>query len=167
MTIDLPTPQPMPSWWLAPTVGTALLDRGELTRLHGEGWWAPTVIAVATALAVLLTWTALRQLRSGPRRRLAVGSPGGTLRSHALAEALSTRVASVPGVARCRARVVPRSGDRLEIGLRVWLESDTPPGAVLPRLRGRTEEAEQTLAPRTSRTRVPLSALPHRAPHVR
>ncbi|MFJ9544457.1 hypothetical protein ACIRPX_45660 [Streptomyces sp. NPDC101225] len=157
----------LPSWWPAPAAGSALLDRGELTRLRGESWWTPSVLAVATALTVLLTWWALAQLRSGPRRRLAVASPGGTVRPRALAEALSCRAASVPGVARCRARILPRAGDRLEVGLRIWLEADTPPAAVLPALQALTEEAGRTVAPRTARVRIRLSTASHRTPYVR
>lgn len=156
----------LPSWWPAAPAGSVLLDRDGLSRLRTEGWWTPTVIAGATVLTLLFAWWALAQLRSGPSRRLALTS-GGTVRPQALAEALSTRAASLSGVARCRARVLPRGGDRLEVGLRVWLAGDTPPDTVLAGLYALTRETEGTLAPYTVRTRVRFSAVPHRTPHVR
>ncbi|MET8979979.1 DUF6286 domain-containing Asp23/Gls24 family envelope stress response protein [Streptomyces sp. NPDC004539] len=157
----------LPSWWPAPPPDSVLLDREGLAQLRAQTWWTPTAIAVLASLAVLCAWWALAQLRSGSARRLSVGAPGGTVRPQALAEALAARVAALPGVTRCRARVVPRSGDRLEVGLRVWLASDTPPASVLPSLTALATEAGEVLAPRTAHTRVRLSAASHRTPHVR
>jgi hypothetical protein len=157
----------LPSWWPAPAAGSALLDRDALARLHGEAWWTPTALSATAALTVLFAWWALAQFRSGRARRLALPSSGCTVRTSALAEALSTRAASLPGVARCRAQALPYAEGRLEIVLRVWLEPDSPPDAVLPGLRTLTAEAERSAAPRVIRTRIRLSAAPHRTPRVR
>ncbi|MFF7641847.1 hypothetical protein [Streptomyces canus] len=157
----------LPSWWPAAREGAVLLDREQLARWRGEGWWTPTVMAVAIGLTVLFAYWFLTLLRPGPARPLALPAPGGTVRPQALAEALTARVAALPGVARNRARVLSRRGQRLEVGLRVWLEPDTPPDAVLPGLRAATAEAEQTVAPYEVRARVRLSAASHRMPHVR
>lgn len=80
---------------------------------------------------------------------------------------MTARATAVPGVARTHARVLPRRGRRLEVDLRVWLDPDTSPDAVLPALRAVTAEAEDAAAPYTTRTRLRLSAAKHRAPHVR
>jgi hypothetical protein len=157
----------LPTWWPTAGTGTVLLDGDRLARLRGEGWWTPTVMAASIGLAVLFALWSLGQSRSGRARRLALPSPGCTVRPQALAEALAARVAAVPGIARSRARVRPRRGQRLEVRLRVWLEPDTPPDAVLPALRTATAEADRAAAPYTAHTRVRLSAAPHRTRHVR
>ncbi|MEW1644252.1 MULTISPECIES: hypothetical protein [unclassified Streptomyces] len=157
----------LPSWWPTAAPGTVLLDPDRLVRLRGEGWWTPTVLAGSIGLTVLLALWTLGQLRTGPVRRLALPSPGCTVRPQALAEALAARAAAVPGVARGHARILPRRGRRLEVELRVWLAPDTSPDAVLPALRAVTAEADAAAAPYTAHTRLRLSATPHRAPHVR
>ncbi|MFI0510387.1 alkaline shock response membrane anchor protein AmaP [Streptomyces sp. WSLK1-5] len=157
----------LPSWWPAPREDGVLLDPERLTRWRGEGWWTPTVVAAAIALTLLFAYGALTRLRSGPAGRVDLPAPGGTVRPQALAEALAVRVSALPGIARDRAHVRTRRGQRLEIGLRVWLEPDTPPDAVLPGLRAVTTEAAQAAAPYEVRARVRLSAVSHRMPHVR
>jgi hypothetical protein len=157
----------LPSWWPAAREGTGLLDREQLARWRGADWWTPTVLAVAIGLTVLFACWFLTLLRLGRARPLALPCPGGTVRPQALAEALTARVAALPGVARSRARVLSRPGQRLEFGLRVWLEPDTPPDAVLPGLRAVTAEAERTVAPYALCARIRLSAASHRMPHVR
>ncbi|MFJ3420848.1 hypothetical protein ACIPN8_31410 [Streptomyces sp. NPDC086082] len=157
----------LPSWWPTAGTGTVLLDPDRLARLRGEGWWTPTVMAASIGLTVLLALWTLGQLRTGATRRLALPSPGCTVRPQALAEALAARAAAVPGVARGHARVLPRRGRRLEVELRVWLAPDTSPDAVLPALRAVTAEADAAAAPYTAHTRLRLSATSHRAPHVR
>ncbi|KPI07515.1 hypothetical protein OK074_0225 [Actinobacteria bacterium OK074] len=157
----------MPSWWPAPGPGTVLLDRDRPAQLRGEGWWTLGVTAAAIALTVLFASWFLAQLHSGRARRLALPSPGATVRPQALAEALATRVSALPGVARSRARVLPRPGRRLDFGLRLWLEPGTPPEAVLPTVCAVAAEAERSTAPYTAHTRVRLSAASHRVPRVR
>jgi hypothetical protein len=157
----------LPSWWPGAGAGTALLDGERLVRLRGDGWWTPTVVVAATGLAVLFAYVSLVELRSRPARRLALPSPGCTVRPRALAEALTARAAALPGVARGRARVRPRRGRRLEVDLRVWLEPDTSPESVLAALHAVTAEAASAAEPYTARTRLRLSAAPHRLPHVR
>ncbi|MDW4910868.1 hypothetical protein RB628_37530 [Streptomyces sp. ADMS] len=157
----------LPSWWPSAGTGTVLLDRDRLAQLRGEGWWTPTVTAAAIGLTVLFALCALGQLRPGPARRLALPSPRCTVRPQALADALDARVTSLPGIARSRARVLPRRGRRLEVDLRVWLAPDTSPHAVLPDLRAATEEAGTAAAPYTAHTRVRLSAASHRMHRVR
>ncbi|MEU5347257.1 MULTISPECIES: hypothetical protein [unclassified Streptomyces] len=157
----------LPSWWPTAGTGTVLLDRDRLAQLRGEGWWTPTVMAASIGLAVLFALWSLGQSRSGRARRLALPSPGCTVRPRALAEALAARVAALPGIARSRARVLPRRGRRLEVRLRVWLEPDTPPDAVLSALRAATAEAEGAVTPYTAHTRIRLSAVSHRTRHVR
>ncbi|MFF5010007.1 hypothetical protein ACFY3G_45230 [Streptomyces phaeochromogenes] len=161
----------LPTWWPTAGTGTVLLDRDRLAQLRGEGWWTPTVMAASIGLAVLFAIWSLGQSRSGRARRLALPSPGCTVRpqalAEALAEALAARVATLPGIARSRARVLPRRGQRLEVRLRVWLEPDTPPDAVLPAVRTATAEADRAATPYTAHTRVRLSTTPHRTRHVR
>ncbi|WP_405861447.1 hypothetical protein OG407_25320 [Streptomyces sp. NBC_01515] len=157
----------LPSWWPNSRTNTVLLDPGRLAQLRSEGWWTPTVMAASIGLTVLFAYWALGQLRSGSGRRMALPSPGCTVRPQALAEAVTARATAVPGVARTHARVLPRRGRRLEVDLRVWLDPDTSPDAVLPALRAVTAEAEDAAAPYTTRTRLRLSAAKHRAPHVR
>ncbi|WP_420311366.1 hypothetical protein ACOB87_22975 [Streptomyces sp. YS-B37] len=157
----------LPSWWPTAGTDTVLLDPDRLARLRGEGWWTPTVMAASIGLTVLLALWTLGQLRTGATRRLALPSPGCTVRPQALAEALAARAAAVPGVARGHARVLPRRGRRLEVELRVWLVPDTSPDAVLPALRAVTAEADTAATPYTAHTRLRLSATSHRAPHVR
>ncbi|WP_105971102.1 hypothetical protein [Streptomyces geranii] len=161
----------LPSWWPSAETGagtgSVLLDRDRLAQLRGTGWWTPTIMAVTIALTVLLTCWALAQLHSGPARRLALPTAGATVRPQALAEALTARTAALPGVARCRVGVRPRSRQRLDIGLRVWLRPDTPPEEVLPALCAVVAEAEEAAAPYTAHTRLRLGARPHRRPRVR
>lgn len=157
----------LPSWWPTPGTGTVLLDRTRLAQLRTEGWWTPAVLTTTITLTVLLAYWSLAQLRSGPARHLALPSPGGTVRPQALAEALTTRAASVPGIARARVRVLPRRRQHLDVGLRVWLHPGTPPDAVLPALHALTAEAERTTAPYTTYTRIRLSTPSHRKPRVR
>ncbi|MHC5905213.1 hypothetical protein ACVNF4_15110 [Streptomyces sp. S6] len=151
---------------LRPATGTVLLNPARPAQLRTESWWTPTVLATSIALTVLLAYWSLAQLRSGPTRHLTLPSPGSTVRPQALAEALSTRAATVPGVARARARVLHRRR-RLEVGLRVWLHPGTPPHTVLPALRAVLAEAERATAPYTSYTRVRLSTPSHRRSRVR
>lgn len=157
----------LPSWWPTAVPGAVLLDRSGLTRLRGEGWWTPTAITAAAALTVLFAWWALAQFGSRPARGLHLPFPGGTVRPRALADALSLRAASLPGVVRCRTRVLPRTGGRLDLVLRVRLETGARPDAVLPGLRALATEAERSVAPGATRTRIRLSADSHRTPHVR
>ncbi|GAA3907930.1 hypothetical protein GCM10023084_70200 [Streptomyces lacrimifluminis] len=157
----------LPSWWPTAGTGTVLLDGDQLARLRGEGWWTPAVMAAAIGLTVLFALCAVARFSRGPTRHLALPSPRCTVRPQALADALTARVAALPGIARSHARVLPRRGRRLELALRVWLEPDTPPDAVLPALRAVTAEAGTAAAPYTARTRVRLSAASHRMPRVR
>ncbi|MGY1499550.1 hypothetical protein ACW4TU_23710 [Streptomyces sp. QTS52] len=156
----------LPSWWPTPGTGTVLLDGDGLARLRGEGWWTPAVMAAAIGLTVLFALFSVARFSQGPTRHLALPSPRCTVRPQALAEALTARAAALPGIARSHARVLPRRGRRLELDLRVWLEPDTSPDAVLPALRAVTAEAGTTAAPYTAHTRVRLSAASHRMPRV-
>ncbi|MBP5942505.1 hypothetical protein [Streptomyces acidiscabies] len=162
-----PLRERLPSWWPATGTDTVLLDRTRLAQLRAEDWWTPTVLATTIALTVLLVYGALAQLRSGPTRRLALPAPGSAVRTQALAEAMTTRAATVPGVARARARVLPRRRQRLDVGLRVWLHPGTPPHAVLPPLHAVITEAERATAPYTSYTRIRLSTLSRGKSRVR
>ncbi|WP_329350195.1 hypothetical protein OG226_26220 [Streptomyces sp. NBC_01261] len=157
----------LPAWWPDSRTNNVLLEPGRLAQLRSEGWWTPTVMAASIGLTLLFAYWALGQLRSGSGRRMALPSPGCTVRPQALAEAVTARATAVPGVARTHARVLPRRGRRLELELRVWLDPDTSPDAVLPALRAVTAEAEGAAAPYTTRTRLRLSTASHRAPHVR
>jgi hypothetical protein len=157
----------LPSWWPTADAGTVLLDANRPARLRGEGWWTPTVMTAAIGLTVLFACLSLAQLRSRPTRHLTLHTPSCTVRPQALAEALTARVAGLPGIARSRARVLPRRGSRLEVDLRVWLEPGASPDAVLPTLHAATAEAARATEPYTAHTRIRLSAAPHRMPHVR
>ncbi|GAB2926139.1 hypothetical protein [Streptomyces heilongjiangensis] len=158
----------LPSSWAGPAAGdSVLLDAGRLARLRGEDWWTPTVIAVAVTLSLLLVCWLLAQFRSGAARPLPLAAPGGTVRTRALAEALARRATAVPGVARSRARALPRSRQRLEVRVRVWLRPGVSPQSVLPALCAVAAEAEESAAPYTAHTRLRVSAESHRMPHVR
>ncbi|WP_250400867.1 alkaline shock response membrane anchor protein AmaP [Streptomyces cellostaticus] len=156
----------LPSGWPVPS-GGRLPAPDRLDRLRGEDWWPPSLLGAVAVLTAVFTWWFLAQFRSGPARSLPLAAPGGTVRSGALAEALALRAAAVPGVARGRARVVPRSRRRLEVRLRVWLGPGTRPADVLPALCAVTAEAERSAAPYTAHTRLRVSAIRHRTPHVR
>ncbi|MFJ8487464.1 hypothetical protein ACIRBZ_03640 [Streptomyces sp. NPDC094038] len=162
-----PLQRRLPSWWPTPGRGTVLLDRTRLAQLRAESWWTPTVLAATIALTALLAYWSLTQLRTGPTRHLALPSPGSTVRPQALAQALTTRAAAVPGVARARARVLPRRRRRLNVGLRVWLHPGTSPDSVLPPLHAVIAEAERATAPYTSYTRIRLSTPAQRRSRVR
>jgi len=158
----------LPAWWPEPSTGhQVLLDAAQLARLRGEGWWTPAIIAGAILLSLLFGWWFLAQFRSGAARQLPLAAPGGTVRAQALADALAVRASAVPGVARSRARVLPRSRRRLEVRLRVWLGPGIAPQTVLPALRAMTTEADECAAPYTTHTRLRLSAVSHRMSHVR
>lgn len=157
----------LPSWWPSPGTGAVLLGPGWPAQLRGEGWWTPSVPAGSIGLTLVFAYWALGQGSSGAGRRLALPSPGCTVRPRALGEAVAARASAVPGVARTHARVLPRRGRRLEVELRVWLAPDTSPDAVLPALRTVTAEAEGAATPYTTHTRLRLSAASHREPHVR
>ncbi|WP_031050296.1 hypothetical protein [Streptomyces sp. NRRL F-5650] len=162
-----PLRERLPSWWPTAGTGAVLLDRARLAQLRTEGWWTPTVLAVALALTVFLAYWSLAQLRSGPTRDLALPAPGSAVRPQALAEALTARAAAVSGVARARARVLPGRRQRLDVGLRVWLHPGTPPDSVLPALHAVVAEAERASAPYTAATRIRLSASAHGRLRVR
>ncbi|MGW3085272.1 hypothetical protein [Streptomyces sp. NPDC001108] len=155
----------LPSWWPAPD--TVPLDRTHLAQLRAEGWWTPTVLAATIALCLLLSSSFLAQFRPDAARHLSLPSPGSRVRPQALAEALSTRAATVPGVTRAHARVLPRRQQRLDVGLRVWLHPGTSPDSVLPALHAVTAEVERATAPYTSNTRIRLSASSHRRSRAR
>ncbi|MFI6543089.1 hypothetical protein ACIBO9_07560 [Streptomyces prunicolor] len=168
-TTDRTVAHRLPTWWPNSGTRTALLEPGRLAQLRSEGWWTPTLMTASIGLTVLFAYWAFGQLRSGSGRRMALPSPGCTVRPRALAEAVTARATAVPGVARGHARVLPRRGRRLEMELRVWLTPDTSPDAVLPALRAVTTEAESAATPYTTHTRLRLSAAatPRRGPHVR
>ncbi|WP_405949470.1 hypothetical protein OG588_26490 [Streptomyces prunicolor] len=167
-TTDRAVAHRLPTWWPNSRTNAVLLEPDRLAQLRSEGWWTPTVMTASIGLTVLFASWAFGQLRSGSGRRMALPSPGCTVRPRALAEAVTARATAVPGVARGHARVLPRRGRRLEMELRVWLAPDTSPDAVLPALRAVTAEAESAAAPYTTHTRLRLSAAtPRRGPHVR
>jgi len=158
----------MPGRWPGTTAGHhALLDADRLARLRGEGWWTPSVMTAAIALSVLFGCWFLAQFPVGPARPLPLAAPDGTVRPQALGEALALRASAVPGVARSRAHVLPRSRRRLRVRLRVWLLPGTSPRSVLPALCAVIAEAEESATPYSARTRLRLSAVSHRVPHVR
>ena len=158
----------LPAWGPEPAAGhRVLLDTDRLARLRGEGWWTPSVTAAAIALSVLFGCWFLARFRSGPARPLSLAAPGATVRARALAKALALRAGAVPGVARSRARVLPRSRRRLEVRLRVRLAPGTSPRPVLPALCAVAAEAEKSAAPYSAHARLRLSAVSHRTPHVR
>ncbi|PWI17818.1 hypothetical protein DI272_29400 [Streptomyces sp. Act143] len=157
----------LPTWWPEPAAGRhVLLGSDELARVRGEGWWTPSVMAAAIALSLLFGWWFLTQFRTGTARPLALAAPGCTVRAQALAEALADRAGAVPGVDRSRVRILPRSRRRLEVRLRVWLRPGTSPQAVLPALCAVVAEAEESAAPYRTHTRLRVSAVSHRMPHV-
>jgi len=158
----------LPTRWPRPTAGDPVLPVADRpARLRGEGWWTPSVLVAAFTLSLLFGCWLLAQLRAGPTRPLPLAAPGGTVRAQALAEALALRASAVPGVARSRARVLPRSRHRLEVRLRVRLRPGTSALSVLPALSAVTAEADRSAAPYGTHTRPRRSAVPHRVPHGR
>ncbi|MFF3014738.1 hypothetical protein [Streptomyces sp. NPDC057939] len=158
--------------WLPAGVPTAPpdatpLDREALADLRSHGWWTPTVITVGVLASVLLAHRLLSRLRFRRRRRtLPLAAAGGSLRTRALEEALTERALAIDGIGRCRTRVHHRR-KRLRLDLRLWLDPDTTPDTVIGALTALAAEAEAATAPYDIDTRLRMSHLTHRIPHVR
>ncbi|WP_328491852.1 alkaline shock response membrane anchor protein AmaP [Streptomyces sp. NBC_00414] len=156
----------LPAWWPDAGPGTVLVDRSGLAELRTTGWWTPFVMAVSIAATALFALWCFRLLRSGVRPSVPLPTPGGTLRTRALEDAVTRHAAGIGGVTRCRTRVLARQ-KQLQVQLHVWLRPDVAPAAVLPALAELADRTETSLTPYTVRTRVHFSARSHGRPHVR
>ena len=132
--------------------------------------WRVIAIAVGIVLALLgLAWVA-RSVRPEPRPDIVLdGGPNTTIvvSSGAVAEAVATQAATLPSVARARARTV---GSTAAPALRVtlWLTDDADVRAVLHRL---DEEVLATVCSALDLSALPMAVRleverPHPAPRV-
>ncbi|MFG2307265.1 hypothetical protein ACGFS9_01035 [Streptomyces sp. NPDC048566] len=156
----------MPAWW--PKAGPDLVwvSAGRVADLRTQPWWVPGAVAVATAAALVCLLVALSRLRGATRSRLTLTPRGAVLRTRALADLLTRRTSSVPGVAHSRVAVRARRG-RLYVRAHVRLAPDTPPNGVLVTLAALMEEARIAAAPCPVLPQVRISSRPHRSAHVR
>lgn len=157
----------LPAWWPLPGADTALVDRPGLERLREHGWWTAAVLSGLTVLLLLLLWWLAGQLRGGGRRPIPLTPRGISLRTGALAQAMATRSAQLPGVARANVRL--RHGPRrLRATVDVVLEPDAEPGAVLHRLSAETlAQARESAAPRSVDAAVRMRVRAHRERRTR
>ncbi|MFF8281672.1 hypothetical protein ACF06W_02990 [Streptomyces albus] len=156
----------LPSWWPSAQPGSVLPDRAGLGELRHEGWWTPVVIAgAATVLlaSLLVLWFQAAAGRAAEPALLTLARPDVTVRTRALADALTRDVCALPLVADGRVRV--RGGPvELRARIRLRLEPGAEPRTVLRQLSERTlAEARASVAPRRVRTEVRVSVRSHRA----
>ncbi|MFE2498240.1 alkaline shock response membrane anchor protein AmaP [Streptomyces scopuliridis] len=97
-----------PADWLPTTPRNVLIPRADQARWADQGWWWPTVIAALALLTLLaLTWL-LSQHRRWRSRQLPVPDTprkAVSVNDHALNDALTTDLNTLPGARRTRARV--------------------------------------------------------------
>ncbi|MFD8208813.1 hypothetical protein ACFV2S_20765 [Streptomyces sp. NPDC059695] len=156
--------QRFPSGWPAP--GSAFLGARTTAGLREHGWWTPAVVAAGTLVTLLLARWAVGRIVVRRRSRVPLPQAGGALSRRALETALAQRALTIAGIGRCRPRVHTR-GRRLHLRLRVWLEPGAGPDRVVPELLALTAEAARAAAPYEIGTRVRISHLTRRTPHVR
>ncbi|MEW2132961.1 hypothetical protein [Streptomyces sp. NPDC005435] len=149
-----------------PPAHHAFLTGARLAGLRAQGWWTPGVMAGSFAATALCALWCARQFRVGGSALLPLPGTGGTVRTRALEDALSHDAVALNGVARCRTRVFSSHG-RLTVRLHLWLQPGVTPAAVLPGVTRLIGRAESATAPCTVHSRVRLSHLSHRVPHVR
>ncbi|WP_406138424.1 hypothetical protein [Streptomyces sp. NBC_01089] len=152
----------LPSWWPRPGHGTVLLDRAGAARLRENGWWTPAVIAALAVAALLLLWWVIAQFRSGARGPVPLTRPGVTLRTRALAAAMTGRAAQLPGVHLAHIALHGRP-HRLTARATLLLTQDAEPAAVLRRVATDTlAQARTSAAPRPVAADVRLGIPAHR-----
>ncbi|MET9530764.1 MULTISPECIES: hypothetical protein [unclassified Streptomyces] len=152
----------LPSRWPRTGYDTVLLDRGGLARLRENGWWTPAVIAALAVAVLLFLWWVTAQLRSGARGPVPLTRPGVTLRTRALASAMTERTAALPGVDRAHIALHGRP-HRLTARATLLLAPDAGPAAVLDRVAGDTlAQARASAAPRPVAAEVRLGVPAHR-----
>ncbi|MFJ2259237.1 hypothetical protein ACIOKD_12995 [Streptomyces sp. NPDC087844] len=156
----------LPAWWPEPGARAVLVYPAGLAELRSTDWWTPSVMAASIAATALLALWCVRLLRGGARPSMPLPSPGSTLRTRALEDVVTRHVAGIGGVGRCRVRVLARR-DQFQVRLRVWLQPDVAPAAVLPALAELAGRTESSLTPYSVRTRVRFSTRSHRMSHVR
>ncbi|MFJ9342279.1 hypothetical protein ACIRP0_23720 [Streptomyces sp. NPDC101733] len=157
----------IPPGWPTLSGKGPLLDRTALADLRSHSWWTPAVMTAGVLVTVLLAWCLLAQLHVRRPSRLRLAAADTSLSTHALEEALTERAQNINGISRCRIRIHPhhRSG-RLLVRLRVWLEPDATPHTVIQPLTALTTEAEAAATPYKIDTRLRMSHITHRTPHV-
>ncbi|UNS99915.1 hypothetical protein MMF93_28245 [Streptomyces tubbatahanensis] len=153
----------LPSWWPTAEPGSVLLDRPGLNELRERAWWTPVVVAGTALLLVVLLLGLLAQTRRGGLRVLPLSHPEVTVRTHALADALTREVRALPSVAGAHVRVRARARElRAHIHLR--LEPGARPETVLRQLFDEPlAQARSTAAPRPVRAEVRISVRSHRS----
>ncbi|MFD7288807.1 alkaline shock response membrane anchor protein AmaP [Streptomyces sp. NPDC059863] len=95
-----------PADWPLTTPQSVLIPPADQARWAGQGWWWPTVIA-ALALLILLALTWLLSQHRRWRRRLPVPDTprkAVSVNEHALDDALTTDLTTLPGARRTSAR---------------------------------------------------------------
>ncbi|QMU71928.1 alkaline shock response membrane anchor protein AmaP [Streptacidiphilus sp. P02-A3a] len=120
----------LPHGWPWTDPHQAVLSPAERTRWRGSSWWWPVVFGSLAVAALLALWWLLVQLGRGRAGDLPVPSPfadrtrgrrSGTLvRGNALARAVGTDVAQLPGVSAARVRLLghaarPKAGMALRL----------------------------------------------------
>ncbi|MFE4370376.1 alkaline shock response membrane anchor protein AmaP [Streptomyces sp. NPDC056835] len=97
-----------PAGWPLTTPQDVLIPRADQARWADQAWWWPTVIAALALLILLaLTWLLCRHRRWRPRQLPVAGTPrkAVSVNDHALNDALTTDLTTLPGTRRSRARV--------------------------------------------------------------
>ncbi|MCQ8829901.1 alkaline shock response membrane anchor protein AmaP [Streptomyces malaysiensis] len=157
-----------PGGWPLTTPHNVLIPRADQIRWTVQDWWWLSAIAALTLLMLLALWWLLSQPRRRHSRRLSVGhAPRGTVtvNDHALRDALTTDLDTLPGVRRARARFLgPPTHPRARIGL--VLNPGSTPRHVLEDLRDATDRARQSAGWDRLPTDVRLGVArhgPHRA----
>lgn len=157
----------LPAWWPTADAGSVLLDRAALEEMRGNGWWTPTVLGVAGVVALVALIWAVAQLRPGGPRRVPLTTPEVSLRTRAVAEALTRDVRALPSVAGAHVRVRGRPRE-LRARIRLSLEPDAEPKTVLRRLHEETlVAARASAAPRTVHVEVRVGVRAHRTRRTR
>jgi hypothetical protein len=156
-----------PGGWPLTTPQVVLIPRAGQTRWIDQGWWWPTVIAGLALVMLLALWWLLSQARRHRARRLSVRQTPGksvSINDHALNNALTADLDTLPGVRRTQARL---SGPPLRSQARITLtlDPDSAPKPVLKDLRDAVERARRSAGwdelPTRARLRVALHG-PHR-----
>ncbi|MGW0798064.1 hypothetical protein [Streptomyces sp. NPDC002692] len=154
----------LPAWWPTVRPDGALLDPATLSGLRERGVGVLAGSVLASGLCAL--WCVGR-FWAGVRTRLPLPVPDGALRIRALVDVLNSRAEAVTGIAGCHVRVRSARRRRLDVLLRVRLDADATPAAVLPAVDALVAEAQAAMTPYRLVTRVRFSARAHRSPHVR
>ncbi|MFH9355711.1 alkaline shock response membrane anchor protein AmaP [Kitasatospora sp. NPDC017646] len=123
-----------PEYWPLTAPTDVLLPTTDRTRYTTDSWWWPTLITTLTIIALLALLWLLAQLRRHQPRTLtldpASSHPPISLHTHALAQAVATDTARLPGIDQAHARITG-TATRPELSLHLTLDPAAPPAATL------------------------------------